>query len=68
MAAALGVKTWVLVPFTSDWRWQVVSDRVYGYARAQTYRQTVINDWDQPLAQMAIDLFKLLESGDGLKK
>jgi len=68
MAAAMGVKTWVLMPFTSDWRWQVVSERVYGYASAQTYRQTVINHWDEPLAQMARDLTMLLEHGAGLEK
>ena len=60
MSAALGVKTWVLLPFTSDWRWQVVRDPVYGYSSARTFRQTDFNQWSAPLAEMADELEKLL--------
>ena len=60
LAAALGVKTWVLLPFTSDWRWQVVKDPVYGYASAETFRQKKLHQWDEPIAQMALKLRELL--------
>ena len=60
MAGALGVKTWVVLPFTSDWRWQVVQDPVYGYASAKIFRQTVPSEWAAPLGQVGADLCQLL--------
>jgi len=60
MSAALGVRTWVLLPFTCDWRWQVVKDPLYGYSSARTFRQTDFNQWSAPLEEMADALGKLL--------
>ncbi len=60
LAAALGVKTWVVVPLTSDWRWQVVEDSQYGYSSAKIYRQTSFNEWAEPLDRMALDLRGML--------
>ena len=61
MAGALGVKTWVVLPFTSDWRWQVVQDPVYGYASAVSFRQAVPSEWAAPLAQVGAELCQLLK-------
>lgn len=60
LAGALGLNTWVLLPLTSDWRWQVTEDVVYGYPTAKIYRQRIVNEWDAPLGEMAAALMELL--------
>jgi tetratricopeptide (TPR) repeat protein len=56
LSAALGQKTWILLPFDADCRWLL--DRSDGpwYRSATLYRQARSGDWDGVLARVAADL------------
>ena len=47
LAAALGVPTWILVPFHPDWRWlDSAPDSTPWYAAARLFRQPAYGDWE----------------------
>ena len=56
LSAALGQKTWILLPFNADCRW--LSDRsdTPWYRSATLYRQASRRDWQGVLTQVAVDL------------
>jgi tetratricopeptide (TPR) repeat protein len=56
LSAALGVKTWILVPFNPDWRWLLNRDDSPWYPSVTLYRQQQIGDWNGVLQQVAADL------------
>jgi tetratricopeptide (TPR) repeat protein len=57
LAGALGVATWVLLPFAPDWRWMTDFDATTPwYGSLRLYRQRAWRDWSEPLARMAKDL------------
>jgi tetratricopeptide (TPR) repeat protein len=45
LAGALGRPVWVLLPFTSDWRWLLDRDETPWYPTARLFRQTSMGDW-----------------------
>jgi tetratricopeptide (TPR) repeat protein len=45
MAGALGVETWVLQPFSPDWRWIAGRDDSPWYASLKQFRQPQASDW-----------------------
>ena len=52
LAGALGVKTDVLLPFNSDWRWGVNESSSYWYSNVNLVRQKTPNDWSGPLLEI----------------
>jgi len=56
LSAALGQKTWILLPFNADCRW--LSDRSDSpwYPSAVLYRQARSGDWRGVLTRVAADL------------
>jgi ADP-heptose:LPS heptosyltransferase len=46
LGAAMGLKTWVLLPSTADWRWQLGGARAPWYPSARLFRQPRSGDWD----------------------
>jgi ADP-heptose:LPS heptosyltransferase len=56
LSGALGKRTWILLPFTPDWRW--LMDRVDSpwYPTAKLYRQHRRGDWNGVLEQLKADL------------
>ena len=46
MAGALGVPTWVLLPFAPDWRWMLDRDDSLWYPSVRLHRQSQPGRWD----------------------
>ncbi|CAK0764348.1 putative UDP-N-acetylglucosamine--peptide N-acetylglucosaminyltransferase SPINDLY [Azospirillaceae bacterium] len=55
-AGALGVPTWVFLPFAPDWRWMLNRVDSPWYPSIRLYRQPRRNDWTSVVAHMAADL------------
>jgi tetratricopeptide (TPR) repeat protein len=56
--AALGRTTWILLPFSPDWRWLQDRDDSPWYPTARLYRQTVRDQWRDVLARVRADLVR----------
>lgn len=56
LSGALGRETWILLPFSPDWRWLL--DRVDSpwYPAVKLYRQERIDDWSGVLRRVSADL------------
>jgi tetratricopeptide (TPR) repeat protein len=52
LSGALGVKTQVLLPFNSDWRWGVNESSSYWYSNVELLRQNTPKDWSLPLSKI----------------
>lgn len=46
LAGALGKETWVLLPFSPDWRWLTNRDDSPWYPTMKLFRQPALGDWD----------------------
>jgi tetratricopeptide (TPR) repeat protein len=56
LSAALGQKTWILLPFHADCRWLLHRSDSPWYRSATLYRQTSRGDWPGVLRRVAADL------------
>ena len=56
LSAALGQKTWILLPFNADCRWLLDRSESPWYPSATLYRQASSGDWRGVLARVAADL------------
>ncbi|HWR00431.1 MAG TPA: tetratricopeptide repeat protein [Chlorobaculum sp.] len=52
LSAALGRPTWVLVPFSPDWRWLLDRDDSPWYPSIRLFRQQKPYDWSGPLVKL----------------
>ena len=60
LAGTLGKNTWVLLPYSPDWRWLLDRNDSPWYSSVKLYRQEKINDWESVLVNIESDLKKLL--------
>ncbi len=56
LSAALGQKTWILLPFNADCRWLMDRSDTPWYRSATLYRQARSGDWGSVLVRIAADL------------
>jgi tetratricopeptide (TPR) repeat protein len=56
LSAALGKKTWILLAFAADWRWQLDLDHSPWYPTARLLRQPRAGDWQGLFARLTRDL------------
>jgi ADP-heptose:LPS heptosyltransferase len=56
LSAALGQRTWILLPFTPDWRWMRDREDSPWYRSVKLYRQRVAGEWGEVFARLAADL------------
>src|SRR5262249_38093448 len=56
LAAAMGLRAWVVVPSVVDWRWQLGSDQAPWYPSARLFRQSTSGDWDSVFATVRREL------------
>lgn len=56
LAGALGLPTWILVPWLHDWRWGLAGEHSSWYPSARLVRQAVGESWEEPIAELAARL------------
>lgn len=56
LAGALGVRTWVALPYVADWRWLMGRADSPWYPNTRLFRQTERGVWDSVFAEMAATL------------
>jgi tetratricopeptide (TPR) repeat protein len=56
LGAAMGLRTWVLLPSTADWRWQLGGSRAPWYPSARLFRQPRSGDWESVFASVRQEL------------
>ena len=61
LAGALGLKTWTLLAFHSDWRWMVGPENSPWYPTMRLLRQPRAGDWGSVLQPVARELRALAE-------
>ena len=62
LAGALGVKTFMLLPYCPDWRWFDNDKTTEWYDSIKIYKQTHTNTWDDVIENIKKDLEKLSKS------
>lgn len=67
LAGALAKPTWLLLPFTANWRWMLKTEKSLWYPTLRIYRQDRMGDWGPVLAQLGRD-FKAWSEGKGRKQ
>jgi hypothetical protein len=60
LAGALGVPTWVLLPFVPDWRWLQTRDDSPWYPTIRLFRQTKLEDWRSVVQRVESALGQML--------
>lgn len=60
LSAAMGKKTWVLIPSSPDWRWMQQGSETHWYRSMRLYRQTIPGSWTQVLETISHDLLQAL--------
>ena len=57
LAGALGLPTWTILPFASDWRWRMHRTDSPWYPTMRLFRQSRAGDWDTVLEEVGHCLF-----------
>jgi hypothetical protein len=55
----MGIRTWVLLPSTVDWRWQLGGAEAPWYPSARLFRQSRAGDWDPVFTAVRSELERL---------
>jgi len=56
LAGALGVPTWLLLPYNADWRWLTEGEDTVWYPQMRLFRQPRPGDWQSVLGQVVHEL------------
>lgn len=65
LSGALGVETWVLLPYAADWRWLTGRSDSPWYQRMQLFRQQRAGDWREPVNAM-LERLQTICTGNGV--
>tara|TARA_Y100000588_G_C14181622_1_gene893932 strand:+ start:3 stop:1487 length:1485 start_codon:yes stop_codon:yes gene_type:complete len=58
LASTLGVRTWILLDYTADWRWFLKKSNTPWYKNTKLYRQKTQGNWNQVFDEVKNDLKK----------
>jgi ADP-heptose:LPS heptosyltransferase len=53
LAGAMGIPTWILLPYAPDWRWFLNRDDSPWYPTVRLFRQTEPGNWDSVMTRLA---------------
>ena len=59
LCGALGINTWVLLPYSPDWRWLLTRDDSVWYKSMKLFRQPDVGNWDVVLRDVCEHLLTL---------
>ena len=62
LAATLGKKTWVVIPFIADWRWFDDNFKTNWYPNVTLFRQKIYGDWQDVFDKVKDDLKKFKQT------
>ncbi|HJM00418.1 MAG TPA: hypothetical protein QF846_12325, partial [Acidimicrobiales bacterium] len=63
LSATLGKKTWIALPFVSDWRWFCDEKKSIWYENVTLYKQKQIGNWKEVFKSIRKDLEKNFMQG-----
>jgi len=64
LAGTMGKKTWVLLPFDPDWRWQLDREDSPWYPAIRLFRQRKLDDWPEVVERVKLALQEELRKGN----
>jgi Tetratricopeptide repeat len=64
LAGALGCRTWVLLPYVSDWRWLRGRDDSPWYPSVRLFRQTDTREYGSVIGRVRDELLDLIRAAD----
>ncbi len=67
LAGAMGLPTWLMLPFLPDWRWLLDRDDSPWYPTVLLFRQSESRSWEPVLARVASKLQKLADHWSDLR-
>ncbi len=59
LAGGLGVRVWVSLEYSPDWRWLSEGDSTVWYPSMRLFRQRELGGWPRVFAEMAVELPKI---------
>jgi hypothetical protein len=66
LAGALGLPTWILLPYVPDWRWQLDRDDSPWYPTVRLFRQTETRDYEDVMERVRTELLGLIAAREAL--
>jgi len=60
LAGALGKKTWIMLPYASDWRWMIDREDSPWYPSVKLFRQSADRQWESVLQSVSQQLSELV--------
>jgi tetratricopeptide (TPR) repeat protein len=63
LAGALGCRTWILLPYTPDWRWLLDREDSPWYPTVRLFRQNETRKYDDVLERVQVELRQLIAAG-----
>jgi hypothetical protein len=58
LSGAMGKPTWIIIPYSADWRWGISGSTTPWYSSVTLFRQTDMNSWTGILNQVREELTK----------
>ncbi len=58
LSGALGIPTWIMLPYVPDWRWMLNRDDSPWYPSVRLFRQAATGQWPTVLTSIALELGK----------
>ncbi len=59
LAGAMGIKTYMLLPYYSDWRWFNNTEKTEWYDSIRIFKQSEKNSWQNEISEIIFELTKL---------